>query len=302
MLAVHEGQSDTPFAVLIPSRGRAAVLAKTLKRQPFLDAPGVYFGVEAKEFPDYACLHRLRHAVVVQYGNPTGSVAVARENLRLALMKDSQHGASQFYTHVVVTDDNAAYTSDALTALVAATRAYARMCGRPVVMAGMHPTAPHFDRHRIAKTKLSVDRFTSYEHVAMIFQCYPMDLYKTYTYPSDAYGLDDRHFFLWAIAHGVRDFRVCMDAPFKKSRYEAGGQGSIEERATKCGLAIARLATDFPQYVGASGTLRIPWQFVLELASVTAATPMTANRLAGGAMRKEGAILKRRVMITKKKR
>lgn len=287
MIATHEGQPDVPFCVLIPTRGRPDLLAKMLKKMPFLDAKGVFFGVQRDEHEAYTCLHELTKAKVVLLSNPTGSVAVAREHLRRhAVMAAGAAG----WQYAVVTDDNATYTAESLNALVAATAAYQKFLnGRPLVMAGMHNTAPHFDRNLIQK-KMKVFGFTSYPNVAMIYQCYPMDIYARYTYPADAYGLDDRHFFLWAIAQGVREFRVCMDAPFTKSRYQKGGQGSIDERAEKCGHAIARLATDFPRYVGATGTLRIPWQFILN--SEAAGGMHGADRLVGGSMRKETTILK----------
>lgn len=296
MIATHAGHPDIPFCVLIPTRGRPDILAKTLKKMPFLDSPGVFFGVQRDEHAAYECVHGLTKAKVVLYSNPVGSVAVAREHLRRHAVTAT---AAPRWQYAVVTDDNATYSMESLNSLVAAAAAYQRFVnGRPVVMAGMHNTAPHFDRNLIAK-KITVDRFTTYPNVAMIYQCYPMELFARYTYPADAYGLDDRHFFLWAISQGVRDFRVCMDAPFTKSRYQKGGQGSIDERAQKCGHAIARLATDFPRYVGATGTLRIPWQFILE--SEAAGGMHGADRLVGGSMRKETTILKSRVTIRRKK-
>jgi hypothetical protein len=211
-----------------------------------------------------------------EFENPTGSVAVAREWLR--------RSAAGFvrYNYYVVTDDNAVHASE--QALVNLVRATDEFPDDPVVMAGMHNTAPHFDRGKIKLAK-TVNGLRSYPTVAMIFQCYPHALYSRYQYPVDAYGLDDRHFFLWCIANKVKHFRVCMDAPFTKSRYQEGGQGPVEERMTKNGLAIARLATDFPKLVGATGTLRLPWQFLLKMQS-----GHTADRLVGGSMRKEEAL------------
>ena len=95
-------------------------------------------------------------------------------------------------------------------------------------------------------------------------------------------GLDDRHFFLWLMKHGIRDFRVCPDAPYSKSRYQKGGQGTIDERMEKCGRAIEKIARDFPEWTGSTGTLRLPWKLILD--SIDGKTP---DRLAGGAMRSE---------------
>lgn len=298
MIATVAGQPDIPFCVLIPTRGRWDLLAKTLKKMPFLDSRGVYFGVQNDEYAKYAytCFDGLRHARVVAYDNPTGSVAVAREHLRKDVLRVAH---VQMPKYAVVTDDNAIYTQESLNNLVAATSEYRRhLNGKTVIMAGMHNTAKHFDRNLIPK-KLKVGQFTSYPNVAMIYQCYPMDLYARYRYPANAFGLDDRHFFLWCISQGVRDFRVCMDAPFTKSRYQPGGQGSILERADKCGQAIACLATDFPQYVGCTGTLRIPWQFILQMESSDGT--FTADRLVGGSMRKEATVARSGTLRIKKR-
>lgn len=190
-----------------------------------------------------------------------------------------------------MTDDNAVHKSEeALHNLVRCCHEYRHRgdlaVAPPVIMAGMHNTAPHFDRGKIGKAR-TVFGLRSYPTVAMIFQVYPHDVFSRYEYPADAYGLDDRHFFLWCIAQGITEFRVCMDAPFTKSRYQEGGQGDIASRMIKTGMAIERLAHDFPQLVGATGTLRIPWQFLLDMKAGA-----TADRLVGGAMRTSAAITK----------
>jgi len=272
------------FCVLIPSRQRVEVLATSLRKMPWLNSPHTCVGIESGEADTYARMlakvaPRTKFAI---YPNPTGSVAVAREALRRIAIDNG-------YTYYVVTDDNAVHRSEeALHNLVQCAADWPK---KPVIMAGMHNTAIHFDRTKVLK-KETINGLTSYPTVAMMFQVYAHDLYKEYAYPADAYGLDDRHLALWAMSRGVREFRVCMDAPFTKSRYDkkkgevAGGQGTIPERMVKCGLAIARLATDFPRYVGASGTLRIPWSFIMDMEA-----GYTADRLVGGAMRKAEAIV-----------
>lgn len=273
------------FCTLIPTRGRADQLAKSLKKMPWLDHSDTFILIERQEAAAYAAVRRQYPSISwkMEFENPTGSVAVAREWLRTYASRYAV--APAIYSHAVVTDDNAIHASEAaLHNLVRATVDYP---AQPVIMAGMHNTAEHFDRGKLGK-QVTVHGLRSYPAVAMIFQCYPMSLYTKYRYPADAYGLDDRHFFLWCIDHGVKDFRVCMDAPFTKSRYQAGGQGTIQQRMTKNGHAIARLALDFPRLVGATGTLRIPWQFLLEMQ----AGATDADRLPGGAMRKEGALFR----------
>jgi hypothetical protein len=286
--------SQIRFCVLIPSRQRAPVLTKTLRKMPWLNTPDTYIGVEQQEMPLYLpMLKGIAPKVnIVTYENKYGSVAVAREQLR-------QHTIDKHYTHYVVTDDNAIHASE--QALYNLVRCAAEWSIQPVIMAGMHNTAVHFDRNKIQQ-RVVINGLASYPTVAMMFQVYAHSLYKAYEYPDNAFGLDDRHLALWAIQQGVRQFRVCMDAPFTKSRYAKkdgivqGGQGTIEERMEKCGWAIGCLARDFPRYVGAMGTLRIPWSFLLDMES-----GHTADRLVGGAMRSSDAIVRRRVQVRVRK-
>lgn len=277
------GGGTVSYCVLIPSRGRCQELRRSLLKMPWLNHLDTYIGVEKREAVTYmGMLGETAPATnYALYDNPTGSVAVAREQLRKIAI-------THRYDYYVVTDDNAVHKEGAPENLVRCAHEWPT---HPVIVAGMHNTAPHFDRGKIAEMKV-INGLRSYPTVAMMFQVYGNELYREYAYPEDAYGLDDRHLVLWAISRGIRDFRVCMDAPFTKSRYDkqkgavAGGQGTIDERMVKCGLAIARLATDFPRYVGATGTLRIPWTFILDMER-----GHTADRLVGGAMRKAGAIV-----------
>jgi hypothetical protein len=283
------------FCVLIPSRQRVAVLEKTLRKMPWLNNPDTFIGFEHLEYDAYeAMLTRVAPRVMrIKYDNDLGSVALAREALRVEAIHYR-------YAHYVVTDDNAIHQSE--SALYNLVRCAAEWPTKPVIMAGMHNTAPHFDRGKIARKK-TVLGLTSYPTVAMMFQVYSHGLYSMYRYPERAFGLDDRHLALWALEHGVTDFRVCMDAPFTKSRYGKkdgvvqGGQGTIEERMIKCGWAIEQLAHDFPKYVGAVGTLRIPWQFLMSMVD-----GHTADRLVGGAMRSTDAIVRRPVRVKIRKR
>lgn len=280
-IVLHNGQKRR-FCVLIPSRGRATVLAKTLEKMPWLNDGDTYVGFEHCEAPPYVhALNRFPHIERISYNNPLGSVAVARERLRRHVVEQMPATRYQYY---VVTDDNARHKSkEALFNLARACAEWTEKWG-PCIMAGMHNTAAHFDRGKIGKAK-TLNGLRSYPAVAMIFQCYPRSLYERYEYPPDAFGLDDRHFFLWCLAQGVTRFRVCMDAPFTKSRHQPGGQGTLDERAEKTGRAIARLAADFPKFVGSMGTLKIPWQHVIQ--TVKNHGTITGTRLVGGAMRKE---------------
>lgn len=277
MPTIDTAKGPVTFCVLIPSRGRAELLAKTLGKMPWLTGHDVIIGVENKEWDKYRSIIYGARVGTFTYDNAQGSVAVAREALR-------RHAMSMSYDYFVVTDDNALHKSEAaLHNLVRACAEYPTPC----IMAGMHGTAVHFDRGKIGKANI-VHGLTSYPAVAAIFQCYPRALYKDYVYPPDAYGLDDRHYYLWLLSQGHTEFRVCMDAPFTKSRYQHGGQGNLNERARKCGLAIARLASEFPSFVGAMGTLRIPWQHIIK--TVDDGGTITGNRLVGGSMRKESTL------------
>lgn len=282
------------YAVLIPSKGRVDQLVKSLTKMPWLGNTDTYLGIEHGEYQEYnrALYGRnLNTMRIVQYGNPLGSVAVAREYLRSAAC------ARKVYDAYVVTDDNAVHASaEAIATLVRGTLEWRK--DRRCIMAGMHNTAIHFDRGKLGKAETRYG-ISSYPSVAMIFQCYPHWLYEAYQYPEDAYGLDDRHFFLWCLHQGVTDFRVCMDAPFTKARYQPGGQGPVDIRAEKTGLAIARLAMDFPKFVGAQGTLRIPWQLLIKVTQQGGT--ITANRLAGGAMRKEATLQTTLIRVKRKK-
>lgn len=284
-VSTHYGTAT--YQVLIPTKGRDVAVARMFKKMPWLADPGTVIGVDAADWAAYGG-SRVAHpqCTWVKVVNPAGSVAVAREQLRAWA---TVQRPTDYY---VVTDDNAVHGShQALEHLVRCLHEYQGSVGRPAIVAGMHNTALHFDRGKIKYAK-TLWGLRSYPAVAMIFQVYPHVLYAEYRYPADAYGLDDRHFFLWCIARGVTDFRVCMDAPFTKSRYQDGGQGTIRERMVKTGHAIARLAVDFPGLVGATGTLRIPWQFLLEMGQ-----DGDADRLVGGAMRKETSIIKKKTGV-----
>ncbi len=266
------------FAVLIPSRGRSDLLKKTFDKMPFLNDKDTYIGVENDEYTadKYRWLQQTR-VQIVTYNNKEGSVGVAREKLRLA-------ATAKKYDYYVATDDNAKYTAHALNALVQATEQWRIKTGRMTLACGMHSTAPHFDKNLIAKKEV-VGGWTTYPGINFIFHCMPHEWYAKYSYPGGCFALEDRHMMLSAIHAGHSEFRVVMDAPYSKSRYQPGGQGDIQKRQWNCGRSIEQLAHDFPTYVGARGTFPLPWQFILKLRAGA-----TVDRLMGGAMRKGDAL------------
>jgi hypothetical protein len=271
-------------AVLIPSRGRAALLAKTLARMPFLNDRHTFIGIEYREEAEYRPVLRGLKVTIVRYGNPEGSVGIAREALR--------HTATDIgYDWYVATDDNAKFTDHGLNALVQSAEARQRRSKKLTFMAGMHSTAAHFDRNLI-KRKETVGGWDTYPGIGFIFHAIPHAWYANYSYPGGCFALEDRHMMLAAIDAGHREFRVCMGAPFSKSRYQPGGQGDINTRQWNCGRSIEQLAHDFPSMVGARGTLPLPWQFIIRLRDGA-----TVDRLVGGAMRKGEVITRPKMMI-----
>lgn len=262
------------FAVLIPTRGRSDLFHKTWARHPFLDDEDVIVGIQTDQKADYRWLDGTEMSVI-GFPNPEGSVGVAREFLRKHALRNRS------YEYLVMTDDNARFTESSLKALVQSTHYAETQTHSPVFMAGMHGTASHFDRGAIAKTQHEVGGFHLYRGVGAIFHCVNAEWMQTYRYPAACFALEDRHLFMTAIRQGHTDFRICMDAPFTKTRYQEGGQGDIKTRMWNCGRAIEQLAHDFPEYVGAKGTFPTPWQFIISMANGA-----TADRLVGGAMRK----------------
>lgn len=270
-------------ATLIPSRGRADVLWKTLQKMPFLDDPDTYIGIEKKEW--HSGYSRFLDPAfyggnVVLYKNDEGSVGFAREQLR-------QVAVAEGYDYYIATDDNAKFTVHGTNALVQSAEAWRIKSGKLTFMCGMHSTATHFDRNLI-KRKETVDGWITYPGIGFIFHCMPHAWYSRYEYPASCFALEDRHMMLSAINAGHTEFRVSMDAPFSKSRYAAGGQGDINKRRWNCGRSIEQLAHDFPSDVGARGTLPLPWQFIMQLHAGA-----EVDRLVGGAMRKGDALVRK---------
>ena len=264
------------YTLMIPTKGRPDRIVKGFRKMRFLNNDSTIVGIEHREKNQYQeFIEENPDCNYVFYHNPMGSVSVARQQLKCHA--DMDYGVKRY----VFTDDNAVFTKTSLYTLIQAHSDFIAKNKRPCVMAGAHPTSEHFDRH--SRKKMGKHKSTkSYAQPAMIFYCVSAKDCEDYVFPHDTYGLDDRHFFLWLMKKGVRDFRVCPDAPYSKSRYQKGGQGTIEERMGKCGIAIEKISRDFPEWAGSTGTLRLPWKLILD--SIDGKTP---DRLAGGAMRSE---------------
>ena len=274
-MKMKSSKKSHSYAIMIPTKGRSDRIQKGFKKMPFLDSNKVYVGIEHREIDSYKPFMEENPSVnYVFYHNPEGSVSFARQQLKCSA--DLSSNADTY----VFTDDNAVYSKESLQTLLNAYRDFSEHSGL-CVMAGAHSTSEHFDRNR-RKLMESHGSTRSYPQPAMIFYCVGRYLCRDYVFPHDTYGLDDRHFFLWMMSKGVRNFRVCPDAPYSKSRYQKGGQGTVEERMVKCGRAIEKISRDFPEWAGSTGTLRLPWQLILDTLS-----GKTPDRLAGGAMRSE---------------
>jgi hypothetical protein len=275
-MKIKRASRGSRAVVLIPTRGRAALLAKQLAGPMSFLVSGrwsVIFAVarEDDDYNNYVKLFWDLPVTMLSIRDKQGSCGIAREELRRVAL-------SRGVRYAVMTDDNARFTEQSLTNLIRATHDWTHAHGM-TFMAGMHGTAAHFDRGKIAD-QTRYKGLRSYPQIGMIFHCVAMDWLRNYSYPGDCFALEDRHMIFTAIRHGIREFRVCMDAPFTKSRYSEGGQGSIEDRMWKCGKSIERLAHDFPKYVGARGTFPTPWSFIMQMED-----GHTADRLPGGAMR-----------------
>lgn len=274
-------------AILIPSRGRPEILAKTLRRTPELNDQHTFIGIEKKELESYRIVWDQKigdRCTYLTYNNPEGSVGLAREELRQCAIENGP------YDYYIATDDNAKFTIGGVNALVQSAEAWRLKTGKLTFVCGMHSTAMHFDRNLI-KRKETVNGWTTYPGIGFIFHCMPHAWYESYAYPESCFALEDRHMMLSAINAGHTEFRVSMDAPFSKSRYQRGGQGDINKRRWNCGRAIEQLAHDFPSDVGARGTLPLPWQFIMQLHGGA-----EVDRLVGGAMRKGDALVKGKVL------
>jgi hypothetical protein len=230
------------FAVLIPSRGRWNELAKTFIKQPFLNASNVYIGIENREKVNYeaamdsgALWHKTN---VILFDNPDNFIGVAREHVRKAAVKRG-------YDDYVITDDNTHYTEQSLHNLVLARREYPQ---QPCIMAGSHGTAAHFHKKVIEKEATKVGRFTSYPKMSSMFWCFPNEIMATYRHPMYC-SFDDHHLAFWLIEQGITNFRICLDAPFGKSRHRAGGNGSLARRTWIIGKRIQQLTEDFPTWM-----------------------------------------------------
>lgn len=295
IVTLHNG-NHVRVAFLIPSRGRAASLGRSLRRKMawLADDIDLHIGVELPEGDEYRQATKGLGTNLVHYPPMGGSIGKAREFLR-AYAVDSKAS----YDYFISTDDNAKFTKESAVALV---RCCAEFPTQPAIAVGYHKALQYFDREKTLHDRRTINGVRSFENIGTIYTCIPRAVYEQYTYPADCPAVEDRHFVLWCLSRGITTWRVCEDALFEKRRYEAGGSGSVEERQVKCGLGMARLCLDFPQFMGIGGVYRAPWKQLLKLAR----GQNFSKRPLLGSARKEHVVLaemtarKRRVPVVRR--
>jgi hypothetical protein len=259
-------------AVLIPSRQRASVVAQQLRKMPFLNTPSTFYGVDRSEHDQYMWVLAGTQVRVVLYDNVQHSVGFCREELRqvgLAARRPK-------YDTFIVTDDNTRFDESALVNLV---RAQAEWSVQPCVMTGRGILMEHFAGSMSdLQTRYGLRSFQTVTQQPLAI---PRELYQDFRYPAECLAAEDRYFTMWCFQRGMTAWRTCLDASYAKSRQQPGGTGSVEERMRATGLGLAKLAQDFPVYVGCTGSTPIKWKYVLKLAQGYT----FSSRLPGGGAR-----------------
>src|SRR3990167_7250962 len=120
----------------------------------------------------------------------------------------------------------------------------------------MNSKPSRFDEAYVKKSGHTVGGFRFYRKIGMMFWVFPHELYSKVQYydplmleARDVGCMEDHSIALALLRLGHTNFVVCMDAPFKKKRFQPGGQGSTAERAKKIGQAWMRLGQLHPMYM-----------------------------------------------------
>lgn len=255
-------KSSPSFAVLIPSAGRPDVLFDTLTRQPFLNCPSTFISLHSDQWKVYRKVRRTFSRITyVPIMNPYGSTVLAREELRRRAVRER-------FNFYICADDNTHFQKQSLDNLVRGSMAYNKRHGLTVVggMQGstnMQAKPTRFDEAYAKKSGHCVGGFRFYEKIAMMFWCFPHELYSKISYCSLAVGMpnpgamEDHTAALSCLKRGAH-FVTCMDAPFVKKRFQKGGSGDFTARAVKIGLGWIRLGKLFPEYMA---EVRMVWPY-----------------------------------------
>lgn len=278
-------------AVLIPTRQRSTLVAKQLRLMPFLDNNDTIYGIDENEVNAYEAAIPNSRVEFVVYPNPDVSVGRCRDELRKAALR-----VRPKYDWFIATDDNARFTLQSLTNLV---RCAAEFPEQPTIMAGIGELMKYFAKGKEDKLPdlRTINGLRSTQRVNHIFVAIPRAIYRQFAYPHDATAAEDRYLSMWAIKRGI-PVRECLDAPYSKPRQQPGGTGDQLERMRATGLGMARLAADFPEYVGCTGSIPARWSIILKLAQGY----RFKDRLPGGAARREDDVLKSMVKDPSPKR
>ena len=247
--------------VLIPSAGRPGVLHTTLTEQRFLDRRSTFVGLQNDQWGDYKQVRRDFSSITyIRYDNPGGSTVVARERLRA-------HATSlDEFRRYVCADDNTYYTEASLTNLVRASLSFKQLTvvGGMQGSTSMNAKPSRFDEAYVKKSGFTKSGLRFYKKIGMMFWCFPHSLYSKIKYLEDwgdlrsAGCMEDHSIALACLKKGHTRFVVCMNAPFKKKRFQPGGQGDPRSRATKIGLAWIRLGALYPEYMS---HVRMIWPY-----------------------------------------
>jgi hypothetical protein len=238
------------------SANRVPVLTETLTRQPFLNRPSTFIALHDDQWKQYRSVRKQWPKITYfSYPNPYGSVSVMCEHLRRAAMETDDP-----FSRYVRADDNASFSEQSLHNLVRASMIYPK---QPVVVGGMQGSdkanakPSRFDESYAKRSGHTVAGLRFYNKIAMMFWCFPHELFSKLRYPLDRGCMEDHYAALTCLRMGAT-FVTCMDAPFKKKRFRPGGQGNFTERAKKIGYAWIRMGEMFPEFMG---EVRMVWPY-----------------------------------------
>jgi hypothetical protein len=228
------------YCVLIPSKGRPDTLTMLFKRNPGLNNPDTYIGLELKEMSMYKDWYRDwgNQCTIVEVKNPTGMPGNAREALRKAAVWKG-------YTRYVSLDDDFLFSALNLDRLLfaqamencfMAARAQSELMLRDAIAQGTK--YPYKDKY-----------ITTFEAYSTSCWVIPDFIYEEFQYPKDCFN-DDVFLALWAITQrGFTTFRMCREATVKYSlkRFARGGGGAPADRIRKMALGMLQLAESYPE-------------------------------------------------------
>jgi len=262
-IETHAGPREV--AILIPTRQRADVVVKQLKKMPFLNHSDVFYGLDNREAKSYAATLANAglgavHCTFVMYRNEQHSVGFCRDQLRLAGLKRRPK-----FDLFVVTDDNAVFKEESLTNLVRCSVEYPV---QPNLTSGSGELMRYYASGKggALKDLRVINDLRSFERVTHIFTAVPRIIYRRFAYPVESLAAEDRYRTMWALSHGIFAIRECLDAPYSKPRQQPGGTGGAEERMRATGLGFAKLAQDFPVFVGCTGSTPARWSLIMQIA------------------------------------